>query len=249
MYLRSKRFYTLLAIAVALFMLGLGATAAHADVLLCPLTANQNTMVGGVYTPVAGNGSCSPNTAIQMYIPTDTDYARLEWTGTGLTLGNIGVANATVALTSGAGDQPYYMMTFQDTGDVLGSTPGDQMLMLEFQPSTVSGTSMVLDPSTTLFNVYDNTLGTYFLGGQSNANPLNYWLGLYPALSGDAVTGFRIGEGLAGPGCTGDCSETLTVYSVDVGTNTATPEPRSLPVIGGALLLAAMFRKKLVTAR
>jgi hypothetical protein len=166
-----------------------------------------------------------------------------------LTLGNIGVANATVALTSGAGDQPYYMMTFQDPGDVLRATAGDQMLMLEFQPSTVSGTSMVLDPSTTLFNVYDNDAGTYFLGGQSNAHPLNYWLGLYPALSGDAVTGFRIGEGLAGPGCTGDCSETLTVYSVDVGTNTATPEPRSLPVIGGALLLAAVFGKKFVTAR
>ena len=250
MYLRSKRFYTLLAIAVALFMLGLGATAAHADVLLCPLTANQNTMVGGVYTPVAGNGSCGAgDTAIQMYIPTNTDYARLEWTGTGLTLGNIGVANATVALTSGAGDQPYYMMTFQDPGDVLRATAGDQMLMLEFQPSTVSGTSMVLDPSTTLFNVYDNDAGTYFLGGQSNAHPLNYWLGLYPALSGDAVTGFRIGEGNAGGCSTGDCSETVTVYSVDVGTNTATPEPRSLPVIGGALLLAAMFRKKLVTAR
>jgi hypothetical protein len=198
-----------------------GTVPAKADTVLCPAAANQNGF-GGVYTNVTGNGSCSPNTAVQLYIPTDTDYARLEWTGTGLTLGSIGVTNATVTFTAvAAGDQPYYMMTFQDSGDVLGAPVGDQMLMLEFQTSTVSGNSMLLDPSATLFNIYDNTTSTYFLGGQSNAHPLDYWLALYPALTSYAITGFRIGEGLAGGSC-GSCSETLVIDSVDVA---APPKP------------------------
>jgi|GEM_PF-5667136 len=90
------------------------------------------------------------------------------------------------------------MVTFQDTGDVLAAPAGDQMLMLEFQSSTVSGNNMRLDPSTTLFNSYDNTAGTYFLGGQSNVHPLDCWLTTYSALSTDTIDGFRIGEGLAG---------------------------------------------------
>jgi hypothetical protein len=179
-----------------------------------------------------------------MSIPTNSDYARLEWTGTGLTLGTVGLTNAVVALTSSAGDEPYYMMTFQDPADILGETnPGDQILMLQFQATpTVAGSSMPLDPNATLFNMYDNTSNVYLQGGQSNARTLDYWLSLYPTLSGDAVTGFRIGEGLAG-GCGGTCSESLTIYSVSVGS--PTPEPATFVLIGSALLGLGISARKL----
>ena len=106
LYLRSRRYFLSFAmLAVALL---LSTRVGRADTLLCPVAANQNTAVGGVYTNVAGNGSCTPNTAVQLFIPTNADYARLEWTGTGLTLGTLGNTNATVAFSAGnAGDQPY----------------------------------------------------------------------------------------------------------------------------------------------
>ncbi|MGA3017678.1 MAG: PEP-CTERM sorting domain-containing protein [Bryobacteraceae bacterium] len=240
-YLRSKRFLVLLAMVAAAFLLSVGV--GHADTLLCPLSANQNTAVGGIYTNVSGlignpcNTSIHP--AVQMYIPTDTDYARLEWQGTGLTLGSIGNTNATVAFTAdNSGDQPYYMMTFQDPANILGETnPGDQILMLQFQSTpSVSGSNMALDPNGTQFNMFDNTSGVYLQGGQSTTNSLNGWLTLFPLLTSDAITGFRIGEGLAGA-CSGPCSETLTIYSVDVGSSNAIPEPASLLLVGSALFL------------
>jgi hypothetical protein len=252
-YLTSKRFYALLVIAVALFLLSV--TVARADVVLCPRAANADTGgSGGVFTDVFSQVGNPCNTsllsAVNLAIPTDTDYARIQWTGTGLTLGSIGNTNATVAFTAGnAGDQPYYMMTFQDPANILGETnPGDQILMLQFQPPpTVSGGNMALDPNGTQFNMFDNTSGVYLQGGQQTTNSLAGWLTLFPQLTGDTITGFRIGEGLAGGGCIGNCSESLTVYSVDIGS--PTPEPGTFTMIGGALLLAAVFGKKFVTAR
>ena len=247
-YLRSKRSFVLLAMVVAAFLSSM--RVGHAGTLLCPDTANQNTAVGGVYTDVTGDGSCSPDIAVQMYISTDTDYARLEWTGTGLTLGSIGVTNAVVTFTAGSGgDQPYYMITFQSSTDLgQAETPGgsinDQLVLLEFQTTTVTGGTMTLDPGSTLFNLYDNTTGYYLEGGQADARTLDSWLETISGLSGDVITGFRIGEGLAGAGCTGDCSETLTIYSVDVGSSSDTPEPGTLVMLGLGLAGCALAGKR-----
>jgi hypothetical protein len=236
----KKLFFTLPAIVL---MAAIGTLPAKANLLLCPNAANQGGFGSDTFTPAPGSqdATCGANSAIIMSITTNTDYARLEWTGTGLTLGTLGLTTAKVTLVAPAGDQPYYMMTFQDTGDVLGAPAGDQMLMLEFQPSTVSGNSMVLDPTTTLFNIYDNTTSTYFLGGQSNAHPLDYWLTTYSALSSDAITGFRIGEGLAG-GCGGSCPVSLTIDHVDV--SSTVPEPATFGLAGLALLGLGVFRSR-----
>ena len=144
------------------------------------------------------------------------------------------------------------MLTFQDSADAtaLGLTnSSDQVLMLEFQPNTVTGgNSMVLDASATLFNLYDNTAGVYLnqgSGGQQDVQTLNYWLSKYPGLADISIDGFRIGEGLAG-GCGAgqNCSESLTVYSVDVS-NGAVPEPTTMALVGGMLLgLAAIGKKR-----
>ena len=243
-YVRSKRSFVLLAMVVAASLLSI--RVGRADTFLCPGAANQNTQVGGVYTVVGGIGSCS-NVAVQLYIPKDTDYARLEWTGIGLTLGELGDSNATVAFTADkAGDQPYYMMTFQSSTNLGQSgTPGgninDQIMMLEFQTTTTTGGNMALDPDSTLFNLYDNSTGYYLQGGQQDARTLDSWLGTPLGLSGDAITGLRIGEGLAG-GCTGSCSETLTVYSLDVGG--PTPEPGTLDMFGLGLAGCALVGKR-----
>jgi hypothetical protein len=133
------------------------------------------------------------------------------------------------------------MMTFQDPSNVLGRPAGDQMLLLEFQNSTVAGGHMLLNTATTQFNIYDNTTGDYFLG-QSNTNSLAGWLAAYPGLTGSGITGLRIGEGLAGPGCTGNCSESLTVYSLDIS---STPEPVSVVLIGTGLLGLGWLKRKM----
>jgi hypothetical protein len=203
-----------------------------------------------VFTDIAWAGAAIPPSLSQLILT--LTYARLQWTGTGLTLGTLGGATAPVTFTSGqTGDGPYFMMTFQDIGDVLGATAGDQMLMLEFQTSTIDNSSnMVLDPAATLFNIYDNTAGTYFLGVQQNAQTLSYWLQQYPALTGDTIDGLRIGIGLAGGGCTANCGESLTVYALDVNAGSkATPEPATLPWVGSAFLLAGFFGKKFIKVR
>ena len=233
----------LFALPAILLVAMVGTLPVKAGTILCPNAANQGGFGSDTFTPAPG--ACGAGTGVTMSITSNSDYARLEWTGTGLTLGTLGLTTATVTLVAPAGDQPYYMMTFQDAGDVLGAPAGDQMLMLEFQASTVSGSSMVLDPSSTLFNIYDNTTSTYFLGGQSNAHPLSYWLSTYSALNSDAITGFRIGEGLAG-GCggPGTCPVSLTINSVNLGTTA--PEPATFGLAGAALLGLVFLKKRTV---
>jgi hypothetical protein len=176
-----------------------------------------------------------------MTIPNQTDYVRLAWTPgdsgypSGLTLGNLGGVTASVAFTAGT-DQPYYMLIFTDPSDSLGQTNAtDQILMLEFQTTALSGPgddTLALDPATTQFNVFDNTSNVYLEGGQQDTNSLDGWIASDPALGSEDIQQIRLAMGLAGGS---GPAESLTVDSADV-TETATPEPSSLLLLGTGLL-------------
>jgi hypothetical protein len=163
-----------------------------------------------------------------MYIPDSTDYARLAWlSGTagypvGLTLGNLSGASADVLYAGN--DEPFYMLSFHDSTNLLGAGAGDQILMIEFQSSTLTGNSLILDPNGTKFNLIDNVTGVYLQGGQQDTNTLSGWLTLDPFLAGDSLEQIRIGIGLSG-GDSGPVS--ATVNSLDV-TTPAVPEPTAL---------------------
>ena len=224
---------------------------------LCPNQALQGGFGGQTYTPTAGSldGTCGANSAIIMSIPSDTDYAKLTWDSThglpaDLTIGNLPGVVASVSLSPSNGDQPFYELAFTDPGDTfLNTTTGDQILLIEFQTSALSGPgndTMALDPNSTLFNLYDNTSGIYLeapggipgAAGQQNANSLDGWIAQDPALSNDAVQEIRLGMGLAGGPSD---PESLTVDSAVV-----TPEPTSLLLLGTGLDgLAGMLRRKL----
>ena len=190
---------------------------------MCPNQAGQGGDGTGTFTNVAGPLDGTPcgatNTAVTMTIPNQTDYARLAWTPgdtgypAGLTLGNLGGITASVALTAGT-DQPYFMLIFTDPSDSLGQTAStDQILMLEFQPTTLSGAgddTLALNPTTTQFNLYDNTTGHLSQGGQHDTNSLDGWIALDSGLTDEDIQQIRLAIGLAGgPGP----AESLTVNS------------------------------------
>jgi hypothetical protein len=230
--------------AAALGLLGLVAISNPAmanDYTLCPSGANQGG-IGQTFTDVSGplDGTCGANSAVTMSIPVETDYARLLWDSSvtnyppGLTLGTLDGISADIPTFSGQpGDQPYYMLAFTDATDGLGQgAAGDQILMIEFQSSTLSGTSMVADPNATLFNLYDNTTGTYLGGGQSHTNTLAGWIAADSFLSSESLQQVRLGIGLSGGGTS---PESITVNSLDIMAPSSVPEPRSFPL----LLIAA----------
>jgi hypothetical protein len=116
--------------------------------------------------------------------------------------------------------------------------------MIEFQSNTLSGNTIALDPNATLFNLYDNTTGTYLQGGQSVTKTLDGWLTTFAALSPLQLDGIWIGEGLTG-GNTGP--DSLTVNSLTVDTLTTTPIPAALPLFAsglGALGVVGWRRKR-----
>jgi len=172
-----------------------------------------------------------------LIIPTNADYGKLQFnsgmTGypAGLTLGNLSGLSANVDFTPGVtGDQPYYLLAFTDSSNSLGQASAtDQILMIEFQPSTLSGNTLAVDPNATLFNLYDNTVGSYLQGGQSHTNTLSGWRSTFSSLDNESLQGVWIAEGLAG-GSSG-VPETLTINSLSVDQKTV-PEPATLALVG-----------------
>jgi len=222
-----------LAAAAALLGLIAAGTAKADTYTLCPTSAGQNGSGSFSFGTAAEPSGSACSTAVTMTIPDLTDYARLAWDSSsanypsGLSLGTLTGASASVALSAGGSDDPYYMLAFTDLTKSLGQTNAtDQILMIEFQPSTLtnSGGTLALDPATTLFNMFDNTQGFYLNGGQSHTNTLDGWLSVDGFLAGDALDQVRIGMGLAGgPGA----AETVTVNQLDLSTPSV-PEPGSL---------------------
>ena len=214
--------------------------------MLCPNQANGNGYGGDTFTPTVGSldATCGADSAITMFIPNESSgYARLAWvSGTaasypaGLALGGLLGLNADVVYTGPSDDQPFYMLAFTDSSNGLGQRASiDQILMLEFQSSTLSGNGLGLDPKTTEFNLYDNTAGEYLNqsnGGQQYTNTLAGWLSVDPFLASESLQEIRVGIGMAGGGSS---PESLTVNSLDV----TTPEPTSLVLL--LVLIAAMF--------
>jgi hypothetical protein len=244
----KKSLVSLLALATAVAIVPAALAGAQT---LCPNTAQQ----GGApftqtFTPVSGpDGSCGTDAAWNMSIPNADQYAKLTWSSsssgypTDLTLGDLGGITASV-LPSESG-QPYYELEFHATNLLLRQqNPSDELLLIEFQQTTLTGDSLVLDPNSTVFDLYDNDASCYLFStpncanGQGTAQSLNAWLAEVPGLSSEPIGQIRIAMGLAngsGPG------EGLTVYSADVTkTATSVPEPASPLFLGICLLVLAI---------
>lgn len=172
-FVRMPRF---LAAAVALLGLIAITSPARADVaVLCPSAANQGGAGSDTFTNVVGplDGTCGANSAVNMHIDIETDYARLRFDSSvanypaGLTLGNlVGLSADVQDFTGQPGDQPYYILAFTDPTGGLGQTNNtDEILMLEFQTTTLSGSTLAFDPNATQVNLFDNDAGLYLAGG------------------------------------------------------------------------------------
>jgi hypothetical protein len=193
---------------------------------LCANTAAPGGS-GNVITPVVPTaGSCGAVSAYNLYIPADTDYAKLTWTNLppSLTLGTLLGMDASIGnllVDQPSNDQPFLMIEFTPTVN-LGQIPGDAVLLIEFTsggPNYVSGNNMLMSASSTTFNLFDNGAPqTYIQGGQADTNSLNGWLGAFSGLASTPVTDVRVGMGLAGGPCGGPCSENVTVNYLDIDT-------------------------------
>jgi hypothetical protein len=254
--------------AVVLVLLAAGGmNSAKADTLLC---ANQALQGGGNYgggtdtvTPFAGQQdmACGTDSGETLSISKDTDYSKLEWNTSaapqgvsteplpsGLTLGGFLGANALVTFTADQADSPYFLLAFTDTTDSLGQADaGDQILLIEDEDnSSLNGagqTTLAIDPTTSLFDLYDNTTGNYLSAdsvSQADPTTIDALLGDDPGLSSDTIHGVWLAVGLAGGCGTGPCSETLAVDSA----NLVTPEPGSIALLFAGVCAAGLLRRR-----
>lgn len=242
-------------LATALLLCGgMAGSARAASVTLCPSSATTGGFgyAEGSPSDVPGplDSTCGTDSAVQLSITSSANYGKLIFGSStpgypaGLTLSSLLGLSADVLFTNNGGtDQPYYLLSFVDSSDSLAQPSNtDQILLIEFQSSTLSGDTLGLDPGSTLFNLYDNTgAGEYLEGGQQDTNTLDGWLTTYPDLADESLQGIYIGEGLTGGGTNAD---SLTVNSLTV-TYQPVPEPASIAVLGSALIgLGVASRRK-----
>jgi hypothetical protein len=235
--------------ALTLGCLGAASPASAASVTLCPSQAGHGGF-GGTFTNVSGplDGTCGTDSAVQVTIPSSQDEGKLVFDSgvsgypAGLTLNSLLGASADVSFSSGGSDQPYFALPFVDGTDGLGQgSATDQILLLEFQSNALSGSTLALDPSATLFNLYDNTTNKYLGTGQADTNTLDGWLTSDSFLASDSLGAIWTIEGLTG-GDTGQ--DQLTVNALTV-TYQPVPEPASIALFGTALIgLGVTSRRK-----
>jgi PEP-CTERM motif len=233
-------------LAMAILAVGPTPSAWAVNISLCPSQGNPGGFgtPNPTFTPASPPGPSAPCEAETISLEHSSDYGKLMYGSitpatpgypATMTLSGLLGATADVTFSGGNGDQPYYLLAFNETAALdsqmhLGNV-GDQLLLIEFQSSALSGNTLGLDPNSTLFDVYDNSTNTRLLP-QSDVNTINGWIGTYSALDPETLTGVWIGTGSEIGNGTG-LAESLTINSLDLN---FVPEPASLSLFGVALI-------------